>query len=114
MGFGFRKSFKVAPGVRLNVGRRATGLSIGPRGVKGSVNTRGRRGVSMWWRASSGGRASSEVQPDSQGLLNLRLVADGAKSSQAVEAMTGTTLIASVSVSACSLLVAVVAVAWRR
>jgi hypothetical protein len=41
-------------------------------------------------------------------------VADGAKSSQAVEAMTGTTLIASVSVSACSLLVAVVAVAWRR
>jgi hypothetical protein len=64
--------------------------------------------------ASSGGRASSEVQPDSQGPLNLRLVADGAKSSQAVGAMTGTTLIASVSVSACSLLVAVVAVAWRR
>jgi hypothetical protein len=50
MGFGFRKSIKLAPGVRLNLGRRSVGGSIGPRGAKLSANSRGQRRASLSWR----------------------------------------------------------------
>ncbi|WP_284035485.1 DUF4236 domain-containing protein [Neobacillus sp. 114] len=41
MGFGFRKSFKIAPGVRLNVGSKSIGVSAGVKGLRYSVNSRG-------------------------------------------------------------------------
>ena len=50
MSWGFRKSIKLAPGVRLNVGKRSAGMSVGRRGARASANTRGRRGVSLGWR----------------------------------------------------------------
>lgn len=37
-----RKSFKVAPGVRLNVSKKSVGLSAGTRGARVSMNTSGR------------------------------------------------------------------------
>lgn len=40
MGFRVRKSFKIAPGVRVNVGSKSMGVSIGGRGLRYSVNTR--------------------------------------------------------------------------
>ncbi|SFE90725.1 Protein of unknown function [Bacillus sp. OV194] len=43
MGFGFRKSFKIAPGVRLNVSKSGIGASVGGRGLRYSVNSRGSR-----------------------------------------------------------------------
>ena len=43
MAWGFRKSMKLAPGVRLNLSRRGVGVSGGPRGAKMSANTRGQR-----------------------------------------------------------------------
>jgi hypothetical protein len=45
MSWGYRRSRRIAPGVRLNVGKRGLGLSVGPRGAKVSANTRGRRGI---------------------------------------------------------------------
>ena len=43
MGLIFRKSFKVAPGVRLNVSKRGMGVSVGARnGPRVSVNSSGR------------------------------------------------------------------------
>ena len=43
MGFIFRKSFKVAPGVRLNVSKRGMGVSVGARnGPRVTVNSQGR------------------------------------------------------------------------
>jgi hypothetical protein len=55
MPFGFRKSFKLAPGVRLNVSKRSIGLGAGPRGAKLSANSRGQRRVGLslgglFWR----------------------------------------------------------------
>jgi hypothetical protein len=47
MGWTFRRSFRVAPGIRLNVGKRSAGLSVGPRGAKASASTRGRRTLSL-------------------------------------------------------------------
>jgi Protein of unknown function (DUF4236) len=41
MGWRFRRSVKIVPGLRLNVGKRSAGVSVGPRGAKVSVNTKG-------------------------------------------------------------------------
>lgn len=46
MGFGFRKSIKIAPGVRLNVGKKSVGLSAGVKGFRYNVNSKTGRRVS--------------------------------------------------------------------
>lgn len=43
MGIRFRKSFKVAPGVRLNVGKKSSSLSFGGKGFRTSVSSSGKR-----------------------------------------------------------------------
>lgn len=43
MGFKFRKSVKIAPGVKLNVGKKSTGISIG--GKYGGVSVNSKTGV---------------------------------------------------------------------
>jgi hypothetical protein len=43
--WGYRKSKRLARGVRLNVGKRGVGVSVGPRHAQVSVNTSGRRSV---------------------------------------------------------------------
>ncbi|WP_223254375.1 DUF4236 domain-containing protein [Bacillus sp. HNG] len=45
MGLSFRKSFKIAPGVRVNVSKRGVGASFGVKGLRYSVNSRGQRRV---------------------------------------------------------------------
>ena len=42
MGFRFRKSFKIIPGVRVNLTHRGVGMSVGGRRGRVSVNSRGR------------------------------------------------------------------------
>jgi hypothetical protein len=39
MPFGFRKSFKIAPGLRFNVSKRGVGISSGRRGMRVSAST---------------------------------------------------------------------------
>ena len=43
MGWRFRKSFKVAPGVRLNVSKKGISTSIGPKGAKINIGPSGTR-----------------------------------------------------------------------
>lgn len=43
MGFRFRKSFKIAPGVRVNVGKKSVGISAGVKGARVSFNSSGRK-----------------------------------------------------------------------
>jgi Protein of unknown function (DUF4236) len=45
MSWGYRRSRRVARGVRLNLGKRGVGVSVGPRHAKVSVNSRGRRAL---------------------------------------------------------------------
>ncbi|HEY0073676.1 MAG TPA: DUF4236 domain-containing protein [Abditibacteriaceae bacterium] len=40
MGWRFQKTLKVAPGVRLNIGLKSIGVSIGRKGARISSNTR--------------------------------------------------------------------------
>ena len=46
MGFRFRKSVKIAPGVRLNFNKNSTSVSIGGKGGRYTVNSNGRKTIS--------------------------------------------------------------------
>lgn len=43
MGLRFRKSVKIAPGVKLNLGKKSVGISFGVKGCRYSLNSSGRR-----------------------------------------------------------------------
>ena len=43
MGLGFKKSIKIAPGVRVNLGKKSAGLSFGVKGAKYSINSSGKK-----------------------------------------------------------------------
>ena len=43
MSWGYRRSRRIAPGLRLTLGKRAVGVSAGPRHAKVSMSTTGRR-----------------------------------------------------------------------
>jgi hypothetical protein len=47
VGLRFRKSFKIAPGVRLNFSNKSTGLSFGGKGLRSSINSSGRKTSSI-------------------------------------------------------------------
>lgn len=42
MGLRFRKSIKIVPGVRLNIGKKSVGVSAGVKGYRKSINSSGR------------------------------------------------------------------------
>jgi G:T-mismatch repair DNA endonuclease (very short patch repair protein) len=42
----FRRSMKIAPGIRINFNTHSTSLSLGPRGAHYTMNSNGRRTVS--------------------------------------------------------------------
>ncbi|WP_245959470.1 DUF4236 domain-containing protein [Neobacillus piezotolerans] len=63
MGLRFRKSFKIAPGVRMTVGKTGVGVSVGGRGLRYSVHSSGRRtstvgipGSGLSYSSTSSGR----------------------------------------------------------
>ena len=41
MGLQFRRSIKMAPGIRINFGKKSTSVSVGPRGAKVTIGTKG-------------------------------------------------------------------------
>jgi hypothetical protein len=47
MGFRFRKSVKIAPGVRLNFGKKSTSFSFGGKGARYTVSSTGRKTASF-------------------------------------------------------------------
>jgi hypothetical protein len=62
MSLRFRKSFKIAPGLRLSVGRRSGSLRVGGRRAGVSAGTSGRRtgsvsvGTGLGWLFNRGRR----------------------------------------------------------
>lgn len=61
MGFKFRKSFKIAPGVKLNFNKKSTGITLGVKGVHYTLNSKGKRttsigvpGTGLYYSTSSG------------------------------------------------------------
>jgi hypothetical protein len=50
VGFGFRRSKKILPGIRLNFSKRGVGVSGGHRGATVSRGATGRKQMSFGWR----------------------------------------------------------------
>jgi len=70
MGFRFRRSKKILPGVRLNLNKNSASLSFGPRGLKRTISTTGRStttvgipGTGIHYSERSGGSSGSERAP---------------------------------------------------
>lgn len=66
MGFRFRKSIKIAPGVKLNFNKKSTGVTFGGKGFHYTVNSNGKRtssvgipGTGLYYTSSSGGNSGS-------------------------------------------------------
>jgi len=64
MGLNFRKSIKIAPGVRVNVGKKSTSLSFGGNGLRYSISSNGKRrstvgipGSGFSYTTTSGGKS---------------------------------------------------------
>lgn len=62
MGLRFRKSVKIAPGVRLNFGKKSTSVSLGGKGARFTVNSTGKKtasvgipGTGLYYTESVGG-----------------------------------------------------------
>lgn len=47
MGFRFKKSVSVAPGVKLNINKKSAGVSVGTKGAHYTVNSKGKRTASV-------------------------------------------------------------------
>ena len=71
MGLRFRRTLKIAPGLRLNFNKNSVGLSIGPRGAKYTINSSGRRTASVgipgsglyYTESVGGGKSEAEFDP---------------------------------------------------
>lgn len=67
MGLRFRKSFKIAPGVKLNLNKKSSSISFGTRGAHYTINSKGKKtasvgipGTGVSYTQSTGGRSSSK------------------------------------------------------
>ena len=47
MALRFRKSFKIAPGVKLNLNKKSTSITFGTRGAHYTINSKGKRTKSI-------------------------------------------------------------------
>lgn len=84
MGIRFRKSFKVAPGVRVNVGKKSVGVSVGGRAGHVSVNSNGRKTVGasiprtgISYSESLGGSSGNQRSSDPENDVNEGSISGG-------------------------------------
>ena len=71
MGFRFRKSIKIAPGVKLNFNKKSTGITFGGKGVHYTINSKGKRtasigipGTGISFSESFGGKMKKKAQTE--------------------------------------------------
>lgn len=75
MGFKFRKSVKIAPGVKLNLNKKSAGITIGGKGAHYTVNSKGKRTTSVgvpgtgvsYSSSKGGGKTKSNKSSGSSG-----------------------------------------------
>ena len=67
MGFKFRKSIKIAPGIKLNFNKKSTGVTFGGKGVKYTHNSKGKQtkslgipGTGLYYTTTTGGNTKKK------------------------------------------------------
>lgn len=68
MGLRFRKSIKIAPGVKMNFNKKSWGVTIGKKGAHYTINSKGKRtasvgipGTGLSYTTTSGGKAKNKT-----------------------------------------------------
>lgn len=96
MGFRFRKSFKIAPGIKFNVNKKSVGFTFGKRGAYFTVNSKGKRttsigipGTGLSYTTSSGGKKSKRKNTVKQKTVN-RVTSNTVKQQSVAKAVTNT------------------------
>lgn len=74
MGLRFRKSFKIAPGVKLNLNKNSTSVTFGGRGAHYTINSKGKRtttlgipGTGISYSQTTGGTKTSKKAKQKKG-----------------------------------------------
>ena len=74
MGFKFRKSFKIAPGVKLNLNKKSAGITFGGKGAHFTMNTKGKNttsvgvpGTGLYYTSTSGGGSTGSSSSGGNG-----------------------------------------------
>lgn len=69
MGLRYRKSIKIAPGVRLNINKKSASVSVGGKGLRYTVNSNGRKtktvgipGTGLSYSETSSGKKSTTLR----------------------------------------------------
>lgn len=86
MGFRFRKSIKVLPGVRINLSHRGVGTRVGPKGLGFTAGPSGKRvnaslpGTGLSYSKKVGGRRAPKraAKDEGPGFIGWALIAFGA------------------------------------
>jgi hypothetical protein len=100
MGFRFRRSFKIIPGVRLNLSGSGASVSLGPRGLRYTIGSRGTRttvglpGSGLSWTAYQSYTSGDNSRPPDR---PVRYVSD-ADTAEPVATDQGATVIESASI----------------
>lgn len=92
MGFlRFRRTFKILPGLKLNINKRSVGLTLGIRGAHFSVNTKGQKttsigipGSGLSYISRSSMRANNRTEPTPDNLAISSTLAQGEKAESAI------------------------------
>ncbi len=78
MGFRFRKSIKVAPGVKVNLNKKSIGATVGTKGAHYTVNSKGKKtttvgvpGTGFSYTSSSGSSKKRKKGSSSSGSRNI-------------------------------------------
>lgn len=73
MGLRFRKSFKVAPGIKLNLNKKSTSVTFGGKGAHYTVSSTGKKtksvgipGTGLYYTETSSGKKDTNPPPPSQ------------------------------------------------
>lgn len=83
MAFGFRKSFRIAPGVRVNVGKKGGSVRLGPRGLGVTTGTSGTRvsagiaGTGVNYSQKIGGKGRAARVCETAGVADLPVQSRG-------------------------------------
>lgn len=79
MGLKFRKSIKVAPGVKLNLNKNSASVTVGTKGAHYTVNTSGKKttsagipGTGISYVSTTGGGKKQETKSNKKSELYLQ------------------------------------------
>lgn len=84
MGLRFRKSIKIAKGVRVNFNKKSVGVTLGTKGFHHTINTSGRRttsvglpGTGLYYSKSSGGNRKAVPRRQQSATATVSLESNG-------------------------------------